>query len=155
MWMISFAQLQIKVFLKNSYCIWEVCLISSLWEFQHLFHCQSQHNFLGSNWSEGKGLVLCKSIRANWWRSSSKLCDHYKDFRSKPHRVPVDPGFKFSEQDVLIDNGKISNADKEMQKAYCSIVGVTIFLVTTEGYQLNDRGLVECKVRVIRHPFLI
>ena len=57
--------------------------------------------------------------------------DHYKDTCSKPHRVPVDPTFKFSKQDVLIDNGSLSSSDKEMQKAYRSIVGVTIFLVTT------------------------
>ena len=59
------------------------------------------------------------------------LRDHYKDSGSKSHRVPVDPTFKFSKQDVLIDNGALSDSDKAMQKAYRSIVGVTIFLVTT------------------------
>ena len=65
------------------------------------------------------------------------LRDYYKDNGSKPHRVPVDPTFKFSKQDVMIDNGSLSNSDKEMQKAYHSIVGVKIFLVTTCRFDLS------------------
>ena len=57
--------------------------------------------------------------------------DRYKDIGSKPHRVPVDPTFKFSKQDMFIDNGSLSNSDKETQTAYRSIVGVTIFLIST------------------------
>ena len=57
--------------------------------------------------------------------------DHYKDDGSEPHKVPADPTFKFSKQDVIIDNNSLSDTDKAMQKAYRSIVGVEIFLVTT------------------------
>ena len=78
-------------------------------------------------WGEG-----FKSVQINASKLVKELLrDHYKDSGSKPHRVPADPTFKFSKQDVLIDNGSLSNSDKEMQKAYRSIVGVTIFLVTT------------------------
>ena len=68
--------------------------------------------------------------------NSSKLVrellrDHFKDDGCRPNRVPVDPTFKFSKNDVLIDNGNLSNQDKAMQKSYRSIVGVVIFLVTT------------------------
>ena len=55
---------------------------------------------------------------------------HYKDSGTKSNKVPVDPTFKFSKDDVLIDNGDLSNADKAMQSAYRTIVGVAIFLVT-------------------------
>ena len=65
------------------------------------------------------------------------LRDHYEDNVSKSHCVPVDPTFKFSKQDVMIDNGSLSNSDKEMQKAYHSIVGVKIFLVTTCRFDLS------------------
>jgi len=59
------------------------------------------------------------------------LRDQYKDEGTRPNKVPVDPTFKFSKNDVLIDNGNLSNQDKAMQKSYRSIVGVVIFLVTT------------------------
>jgi len=78
-------------------------------------------------WGEG-----FKSVQINASKLVKELLrDHYKDSGSRSHRVPADPTFKFSKQDVLIDNGKLSNSDKDMQKAYRSIVGVTIFLVTT------------------------
>jgi len=78
-------------------------------------------------WGEG-----FKSVQIN----SSKLVRellkmHYKDNGTKSNKVPVDPTFKFSKNDVLVDNGDLSNADKAMQSAYRTIVGVAIFLVTT------------------------
>ena len=33
-------------------------------------------------------------------------------------QIRFDSAFKFSKQDFLIDNGNLSNQDKEMQKAY-------------------------------------
>jgi len=68
-----------------------------------------------------------KSVQIN----SSKLVRellkmHYKDNGTKSNKVPVDPTFKFS-----VENGDLSNADKAMQSAYRTIVGVAIFLVTT------------------------
>jgi hypothetical protein len=78
-------------------------------------------------WGEG-----FKSVQINAGKLVKELLrDHYEDSGSKPHRVPADPTFKFSKQDVLIDNGALSNSDKEMQKEYRSIVGLTLFLVTT------------------------
>ncbi len=69
-------------------------------------------------WGEG-----FRSVQINASKLVRELIrDHYKDNGSKPHRVPPDPTFKFSKQDVLIDNGSLSNSDKEMQKAYRSIV---------------------------------
>ena len=56
---------------------------------------------------------------------------HYKDNGTKSNKVPVDPTFKSSKNDVLVDNGDLSNTDKAMQSAYRTIVGVAIFLVTT------------------------
>ena len=78
-------------------------------------------------WGEG-----FRSVQIN----SSKLVRellkmHYKDNGTKSNKVPVDPTFKFSKVDVLVDNGDLSNADKAMQSAYRTIVGVAIFLVTT------------------------
>lgn len=75
----------------------------------------------------GKGF---SSVQIN----SSKLVrellkDRFKDDGNSPTKVPVDPHFKSSKQDVLIDNGNLSNQDKQTQKAYRSIVGVVIFLV--------------------------
>ena len=85
-------------------------------------------SYLGSMiWGEG-----FKSVQINASKLVRELLrDHYKDNGSKSHRVPADPTFKFSKQNVLIDNGALSDSDKAMQKAYRSIVGVTIFLVTT------------------------
>ena len=38
----------------------------------------------------------------------------YKDSGTKSNKVPVDPTFKFSKNDVLVDNGDLSNSDKAM-----------------------------------------
>ena len=44
------------------------------------------------------------------------LRDHYKDNGIKSHRVPVDPTFKLSKQDVMIDNGSLSDSDKQCKR---------------------------------------
>lgn len=62
----------------------------------------------------GKELISVQINASKLIRDSIR--DHLKDNGSKFQKVPADPNFKFSKHDVLIDNGSLSNSDKQIQK---------------------------------------